>query len=160
MRKVLEALGLSALAWMAFITVRALYGPERLPSRIPTHFDLAGHANGWGSPAMLLALPGVALAVFLLMSWVAHSPQAFNYPVRVTPANRARLETLAVGMIVWIKAELACLFAWIQWDSVGAARHPHHGFPATAMPAALVAIFATIGWHVVGMFRAAPTRPR
>lgn len=160
MRRSLEAIGLCALAWMAAITAQALYGPNRLPARIPTHFNLAGQPNGWSSPAMLLMLPGIAFAVYLLMSLVARWPQAFNYPVRVTPVNRARLEALALGMIAWLKVELACLFAWIQWASIHAARDPHRGFPAAAMPAALVAIFATIGWHITAMLRAAPARPR
>ena len=47
MRKTLEAVGLGALAVLFWDTYRALYGPDPLPDRIPTHFDIAGQPNGW-----------------------------------------------------------------------------------------------------------------
>jgi uncharacterized membrane protein len=153
MRKILESVGLAALALLAWITLRALRGPARLPARIPTHFDLAGHPDAWGSPAMLLLLPAVAAAVYLLISVVARLPGAFNYPVRVTAQNRPRLEALALAMITWLKAELACLFAAIQWFSIQAARDPRRGLPANIMPAILVVVFATIAWYTCAMFR-------
>lgn len=155
MRKALEIVGLCALALLAWITARALYGPAHLPEQIPTHFGINGNPDAWGSSRMLLVLPVVAVAIYLLMSVVSRYPSAFNFPVRVTPANRGRLEAIALDMIAWLKAELACLFAGLQVFVVRAAVHPERGFPAALMPVALVAIFATIGWHAAMIFRAA-----
>jgi uncharacterized membrane protein len=155
MRKILEAISLGALAVLFWITLRTLYGPERLPDRIPTHFDLVGRPNGWGSPSALLLLPLVALAIYLGITLTSRFPAVFHYPVRVTPQNRPRLQALSVRMIVSLKAELMCLFAWIQWSIVGAVRNGSGSLSLALVPVSLVAVFATVGWHLVAMLRAA-----
>ncbi len=152
--KILEMISGVALAALFIATALALYGPVRLPDRIPTHFDVLGRPDAWGSSRMLLLLPVIGAALYLLMSWVARYPSAFNFPVRVTPRNRQRLEGLALGMIAWLKAEVVSLFAWIQWTAIRAARHPGKGFSPLFMPILLVAVFATIIAHVAAMIRA------
>ena len=155
MRKNLEAISLGAVVLLLWITWRALYGPARLPDRIPTHFDFAGQPNGWGSPAMLWLFPAVAVGIYLLITLVARFPATFNYPVQVTAENRPRLEALTLRMIAWMKAEILCLFAWIQWMIVAATRQGHTGLSAALMPVCIVVIFSTVGWHIVAMRRAA-----
>ena len=148
MRKSLEAIGLIALAVLVWITYQALAGPERLPDRIPTHFDMAGNANGWGSPAMLLLLPVVAVGLYLAMTVISRFPMAFHYPVRVTPANLPRVQELTLDMVTWLKTELACLFAVLQWWMIQAARSGDGRLPALLVPGFLVVIFATVGWYM------------
>ena len=154
MRKNLEAVCLGALAVMAWITYQAFHGPNSLPDRIPTHFDLAGNPNGWGSPRTLLLLPVVALGIYLIITVVALFPSAFNYPVRVTASNRARLEELALGMIAWLKVELLCFFTMLQWVIIQAVRNGRGTLSPWVMPPALLVIFGTVGWYIVCMFRA------
>ena len=100
----------------------------------------------------------MALALYLLMTVVARFPSAFNYPVRVTAENRLQLEALALDMILWIKAEVVCLFAWIQWFTIEAARHSHGGLPGAFFPVYLLVLFGTVAWFIVAMRRAAHTR--
>lgn len=154
MRKNLEVVSVVALALLVGITARALYGPVRLPARIPTHFDAAGQVNGWGSPWSLLGLPAIGCALYLLMTLVARFPGSFNFPVRVTAGNRARLEALALNMIAWLKAEILCLFVCIQEMTVESALHGHGNLPVAFVPLSMVVIFATIGVHMVAMMRA------
>src|ERR1017187_4836177 len=80
MRKSLEAIGLIALAVLVWITYQALAGAERLPDRIPTHFDMAGNANGWGSPAMLLLLPVIAAGLYLAINRDIPFPYGISLP--------------------------------------------------------------------------------
>jgi uncharacterized membrane protein len=155
MRKSLEVISLGALAILFWITWSALNGPDRLAARIPTHFDIAGQPNCWGPPSMLLLLPVLAVALYLLITLVARFPSAFNYPVRVTAENRPRLQALALQMIAWLKTELVCLFTWIQGSTIGVARQGHGGLSPALVPVSFAAIFGTIGWHLVAMRRAA-----
>jgi uncharacterized membrane protein len=155
MRKTLEAIGLGALAVLFWVTYRALYGSDPLPDRIPTHFDIAGQPNGWGAPSALWLLPAVAVSLYLIMTLVAQFPSAFNYPVRVTIENRARLQALALSMIVAIKVEMVCLFACIQWSIVDGVRQGRFTLSPALVPLSIVVIFATAGWHIVAIFRAA-----
>jgi uncharacterized membrane protein len=154
MRKNLEAISLAALVLLVWITYRALYGPDPLPARIPIHFDFAGNPNGWGSPSSLPLFPVVALAVYLLITLVARFPSTFNYPVRVTAEYRPRLQELALDMIAWLKAELICLFTWIQWAIVEAARHSHNSLSPVQVAVSVLVIWGTIIWYFVAMRRA------
>jgi uncharacterized membrane protein len=155
MRKTLEAIALAALALSFWITWQALTGPTHLPDKIPTHYDAAGNPNGWDSSSSLLALPLVALVVYLIMTAVSRFPAAFSYPVRVTEDNRARLQSLTLQMVACLKAELLCLFGWIQWIIVESARNGRTSLSPLAMPIVLVAIFGTVGWHIFAIFRTA-----
>jgi uncharacterized membrane protein len=160
MRRNLEIVGIAALAAMLFVALRALYGPTSLPQTIPTHFGIDGQPDGFGSRWSLLSLPTVALALYLLISVVARFPSAFNYPVRVTPANRPRLESLALDMITWLKVEVACVFAWLERITIVAARNEEGSLSPLFMPLALAAIFGTVIWYFLAMRRAArPASP-
>ncbi len=157
MRKTAELLSLAALAALVFITINAFYGPHPLPARIPTHFDLLGHVNGWGSSRSLLFMPIVGVGLYLLLTVVSRFPSTFNYPVKVTELNRAQLESLALNLISWIKAELLVFFAWMEFVMVQAARHPERGFQPYPVLMFLGVLFATIIGHIVAIFRAAKT---
>ena len=154
MRKTIEIAALVALAVLLFIAASALFGPARLTQQIPTHFGIDGRPDGWGSPWSLLSLPIAALLIYLLMTVVARFPAAFNFPVRVTPANRAGLESLALDMISWLKLEVVCLFAWIEHIAVQAARIGQGSISPLFMPITLGVVFATIIWYFVAMRRA------
>ncbi|HSZ16503.1 MAG TPA: DUF1648 domain-containing protein [Terracidiphilus sp.] len=157
MRKTLEIFGLAALAVLVWMTWDALQGVNRLPDRVPTHFDASGTPNAWGSPAGMLLLPVLAAALYLVMSIVVRFPDAFHYPVRVTAQNIARLQTVTLNMVAWLKMELTCLFAVLQWAFIQAARSGNgHLFPMI-LPVFIVVIFGTIGWHLLGIVRAAGT---
>ncbi len=155
MRKSLEVLSLLGLAVLAWLTADALAGQHRLPSRIPTHFGINGQPDGWGSPWMMLALPIAACVLYALMTLVSFYPSAFNYPVRVTPTNRIRLQELALQMIAWLKAEVIWLFVAVQMAALEAARNGQSELSRWLMPATLGVVFGTIIGYVVAMRRSA-----
>lgn len=159
MRKTAEFLAAVALAALFFVTWSALAGPNRLPDRVPTHFDAAGTPNAWGSPGAIILLPVIACAVYLLITVVAFFPQSFNYPVRVTPLNRARLQQITLSMVTWIKAEIVALFATLQWVYVQAARTNDGSLFPRVLPVSLVVIFGTLAIAFAALFRAAASRP-
>lgn len=157
MRKILEAAALVALVALGWITYRALYGLDRLPERVPTHFDAAGNPNGWGSPVMMVILPFMAAAIYLILTMAAQFPGAFHYPVRVTTANLPRMQELTLNLLSWIKVEMVCLFAVLQEVFIQSARSGEgHLFPKV-IPVALVVIFGTVGWHLLAVIRGAST---
>jgi hypothetical protein len=153
MRRALEFVSLLALAAIAWVTFSTLAGPHGFGGRVPTRLDAAGRPVAWGPPWMLLVLPITAVVIYLLMTLVARYPGAFNYPVRVTPANYARLQALALEMIAWLKAEVAWLLAVIQIETVRAARAGHVGLSSLFMPIATGVIFATIIGYIAAMRR-------
>lgn len=158
MKRILETICILLLVALGWITWSALWGPDRLPERVATHFDAAGNANAWGSPIGLALLPALALVIYLGMTLVERFPQTFNYPVRVTAENRARLEALTLEMIGWIKAEMLLLFTAIDGLIVNAMHSGQGRFPAQLMPCFLALILGTTGWYIAAMIRARKPR--
>lgn len=158
MRKSLEAVSLIALAVLVWITWQALNGPTPLLGRVPTHFDASGNANGWGPASALWLLPAVAAALYLGMTLISRFPASFNYPVKLTEENSAQLKGLSMDMLAWVKLEIICLFAYIQWSTIAMASQGHGGLRPALLPISMAAIFGTVGWHIAAMFRAARVR--
>jgi hypothetical protein len=158
MRKTLELAGILALLILVWITWSALNGDNRLPDRVPTHFDAAGNPNGWGPPSGMMLLPIIGGGLYLIMSVVTRFPDAFHYPVRTTPGNIVRLQTLTLDMIAWLKLELACLFLGLQWAYIHSARTGDGRIFPKILPVAIVVVFGTIGWHILAIFRSADER--
>ena len=154
MRKILEAISLTALAILLWITYAALYGPHPLKGPIATHFDFSGRPNAYGPPWMLLILPGVALVLYLLITVVSRNSAVFNYPVRVTRQNQARLQHLALNMIAFLKAETIILFALIQYQTIDSARQLHGSLVQDPMLVGIGLILTTIALHILAMRRA------
>ncbi len=154
MRKLLQAISLIALAILWILSVQALTGPDALPSRIPTHFDIQGNPNAWGSPNGILLLPAIGTAIFLLIGLLSRNPAKFNYPVRVTPQNRDRLYALALQMTESIQAETICLFAVLQYAILHAFRAGHFTLPPVIVPTGVALIIVTTLSHIVAMRRA------
>ncbi len=154
MRKIAEAVALFLVVFIVAATAWAVLGPHPLPDRIPTHFDAAGNPDGWGRPGMLWLVPVMATAIYLLMTWVARFPSAFNFPTRLSAASRPRLEAIALNMIACLKLEVVALFAWIQRQTIAFARQGHGTLPSLFLPLVLIVVFGTIAWHIVAMRRA------
>jgi uncharacterized membrane protein len=154
MRKTLATIGLTVLALQIWGYCSDVFGPNRLPDRIPIHFDIAGHPNGWGSPMSLIFLPILSLALFLLLTAIARLPSMFNYPVGVTEANRDRLQSLTIDLLAWMRTEIICIFAMAQWMSSHLARHPEQATFSFIYLAPVGVIFATVAWYIVAMLQA------
>lgn len=151
MRKILETLTLVALGFLIVVTAIALYGPKPLPDRIPTHFDLAGHPNAWGPASDLAVLPFVAFVLYMFLTIVANYPSLTHHRGQVTPLSRRRMESLALGMIAWIKAEMVGIFVCIQITLIQAARRPDHATSLVGVWILLGALIVTISWYVANL---------
>jgi uncharacterized membrane protein len=159
MRKMMEVVGLGMLAVLYWITYSALSGVDRLPDRIPTHFDIAGQPNGWGSPSILWLLPAVATGVYLLMTILASIRfRRYNLPVPVTESNLPFIQEQTSTMVAWIKIEMICLFTYLQWSIVQAARSAEFRLSPLLIPVSLVVILSTVGWNLVAIIRGAQAR--
>jgi uncharacterized membrane protein len=158
-RKTLEVVGLGMLAVLYWITYAALHGSERLPDRIPTHFDISGQPNAWGPPDFLWFLPAVAAGIYLLMTVLGNIRfRRYNLPVPVTEANLPFIQEQTILMVAWIKCEMLCLFTYLQWSIIQSARDGAFRLSPLLIPVFLVVIFSTVGWCLTTMIRGAKTR--
>jgi uncharacterized membrane protein len=159
MRKTMEVLGLMLVGYLAWITYWALNGPDRLPDRVPTHFDISGQPNAWGSPAILWILPVVGVGLYLLMTALASIQfRSYNLPVRVTEVNLPFIQGKTSEMVAWIKTEILCLFVYIQSGIIHGVRTREFRLSPAIVPAFVLAVFATAGLYLVVIIRGARVR--
>lgn len=150
--EVLSGVGLLVLCGQ---TWNAVNGSHKLPAWIATHFDAAGHVNGWSSPASLWIFVVLAVFFYILLTVISHFPESFNYPVEVTEENCARLESLTLQLLAVLKVELIWMIFGLEWGILRVARSQASSFSPFFALLMVGVILATVGWHVWAQFRAA-----
>jgi uncharacterized membrane protein len=155
----MEVAGLMVLGVLCWITYAALNGTQPLPDRIPTHFDISGNPNAWGSPQILWLLPALGTGLYLLMTLLASIRfRSFNLPVRVTETNIPFIQAKAGEMVAWIKFEVLGLFTFIQWSIIEGAQAGQFHLSLGMIPIFLAAVFATVGVYLAAIIRGARAR--
>ena len=91
---------------------------KSLPSSIPTHFDFFGRPDDYGSPISTIIYPLIAILVVIILEFVGHFPNTWNYPVSVTLENQGRLFFLGMIMISLIKVVVTTMFLYIGLCSI------------------------------------------
>ncbi len=157
MQKYLDAISLAALAALLLFTGFALYGPDRLPDHIPTHFDQLGHADAWTAPSSFEVLPVIAVIVYLVLSVVTAFSWLAKNAAQKNPDGVPGLEAIFLKLITWVKAELIGVFAYIQISSIQAVRRQELASSWLGWWILLTALLVTIVCYVAQMFRAEPS---
>jgi uncharacterized membrane protein len=98
------------------IFVRSVW--SQLPETVPTHFGVGGSPDAWGSRDKLLALPILAVLIFLVLSVVEVFPQTYNYPVSVTAEKLRELYQRGRQLILIVKVIVILSLAFIVYASV------------------------------------------
>lgn len=146
------------LAGLVAVVALAVWQYPRLPERIPTHWDAAGHADGWQtkSPwpfASILLLMG-SIHVILLWLLVGISQAAVRLPARRTEEYRAVRERY---MRVWarffdaMRFAIFLIFFGIVWAGLFGIEHQAQGGVPPGMVLVYVGafgLFAGLLWLI------------
>lgn len=112
---------LESAAWLMLLLslVIAVYGIKTLPETIATHYNAAGEADGYGSPASLLLLPLFTVLPLGIISLVVHfvRPEFWNKPFAVREENAALVYRDLTTMMLLIQAEIAAFILYSQIKS-------------------------------------------
>jgi uncharacterized membrane protein len=141
------ALEATAILGIISLCVLAVVSYSSLPDSIPTHFNLKGQADDWGSKASIFILPGISLLLFTGITILNKFPHIFNYPVKVTGENALRLYTKSVRVVRILKALVVMLFLFIEWQVCRSAENaelPSWFFPAVLIIPVLLPIVMTL----------------
>lgn len=112
---------LEYLGWMMILALwfYTLYMYSELPEIIPTHFNAAGKADGFGKKSSILLLPFIATILYVGLTLLNRYPHVFNYAENVTQENALRLYTTATRTIRYLKVIIVIVFALIVYFTVG-----------------------------------------
>lgn len=131
----------------------ATYAWPQLPDSIPTHFNFAGDADGWGGKGGLFILPAVAGGLYALLTALSFVPHIWNYPVRITEENAERQYKLGRTFVAVLKVELVWTFVAIEWALVAGARAGRMPGGSLMVVAPMVLLGVTITVYFVRAFR-------
>lgn len=120
-----------------------------LPETIPTHYNAAGEADGFGSKVSIIALPVIASLLFIGLTVLNRYPHIFNYPTAITQDNALRLYTLATRMLRYLKMVLVLVFGGIEFMTIQHATGKAAGLGVWFLPLTLVLVFLPLIYFVI-----------
>ena len=124
-----------------------------LPDTIPTHFNAAGEADGFGRKASIVSLPVVASLLYIGLTLLNRVPHSFNFPTPVTQDNALPQYTNATRMIRYLKLILVLVFAGISYQTIQQANGTGEGLGLWFLPLTLVLIFVPLIHFVIKSFQ-------
>src|SRR5262249_24823805 len=119
----------AALQWLSLPIIVLIFGSvwQHLPSRVATHFDLAGKPNGWMTrEENVFVLLGVATAILITATWICS---------RVTEVDATAWGLIALFYIVQ---------GTLIWAGQSIINFNLHGTPVHTGPVLLVGIVAAV----------------
>ena len=139
------------LGWIILLALWALTitNYSSLPDTIPTHFNAAGEADGFGSKVTILSLPVIATLLFIGLTVLNRYPHIFNYPTSITQDNALRQYTLATRMLRYLKLVLVLVFGGIELMTIQHATGKAAGLGVWFLPLTLVLVFIPLIYFVV-----------
>jgi uncharacterized membrane protein len=126
---------------------------SRLPEQIPTHFNAAGEADGFGSRQGIFALPAVATIIYIGMTLINRFPHLYNYPMQVTVENAARLYASATRLIRVLKLSVVIIFGSIVFLTYRSALTEAKGLGSWFLPLVLAVTLLPTLVFIVKAFR-------
>lgn len=118
-QKVLEIVTIALiLCEIVYVAIRY----SRIGDKIPTHFDLAGNPDAWGSKATIFILLAVTIGLYILMTVCVFFPKMWNVPVKVTEQNKGIITKYIINMVLLDKFLIvACFFYMLVCSMEGIA---------------------------------------
>lgn len=146
----LETIGVLGLT-VTFLLLILNYND--LPEIMPGHFNAAGQSDGFGNKAILWALPGAALTLYILMTIVLRYPHVFNYPMEITAENAERQYRNAVMMMRVLKTLLVFVFSYLTYAVIQNGLGKMDGLGVLFLPLSLIPVLGTIGIFIYRGYR-------
>jgi uncharacterized membrane protein len=146
---------LELLGWGVLLALWVWIGTNfsSLPDSIPTHFNAAGEADGFGTKASIIGLPLIATLLYIGLTLLNRFPHIFNFPTPITPNNALSQYTNATRMIRYLKLILVFVFAGISYQTIQQANGTGEGLGLWFLPLTLVLIFVPLIYFVSKSFQ-------
>ncbi len=150
MDQVLELLG-----WGILLALWVWTGTSysNLPDPIPTHFNAAGEADGFGSKASIIGLHVIATLLYVGLTALNRFSHIFNFPTPITQDNALSQYTNATRMIRYLKLILVLVFAGISYQTIQQANGTGEGLGLWFLPLTLGLIFMPLLYFVIKSFQ-------
>jgi hypothetical protein len=125
-----------------------------LPEKVPIHFGLFGHPDGWAPRGAIWLVPAVATFLYMSLTLGQYFGKP-NVPWKITPENRANIYRLTKNLIWWLKLQTTWMIAYVEYAQVQVAMGVQEGLGSWFAPAFLGMIFFTLSLYFYIGHRAA-----
>lgn len=116
------------------------------PDIIPTHFNMAGQVDAYGSKNTLFLLVGISIALCLFIYLISRHPNIGNYITKIHDGNREAQYNMMSTFVRVLNLEISLMFALMQWNIVHSAINKGGGISSltTVIPLGLITISSII----------------
>ncbi len=143
------------IAWVLLFAIWVLIYTNyaNLPETIPTHYNGAGEADGFGGKATILTLPFIASILFIVLTILNKFPHLFNYPTNITHDNAFKLYTNATRLIRYLKLIIVFIFGLIAYKTMQNAKGEADGLGVWFLPLTMGLIFIPLIYFVMNSLK-------
>ncbi len=94
---------------------------DKLPNKIPTHYNGAGEIDGYGSKWTVWFGPFFMVLAYVTLRLVEKHPGSWNTGVTVTRQNKDKVYLVLKDMLVCLKLSIILIFSFLSiWTTTGA----------------------------------------
>jgi len=111
---------------------------DRLPERVPGHYNAFGEVDRWGAKWELLILPSVGVFIIITMQILEKFPEVYNYPKRFNELNAKQFYLHSRKLINQTKNICLLIFSFILFESVSISLGWRSGFGKWFLPIVLI----------------------
>jgi uncharacterized membrane protein len=122
-----KVLNILSYSFLSLLWLTVVYNYTALPETIPTHFNIKGEADAYGSKFSLIILAVVGTVIFTILSYLVNKPHLYNYLTKITEYNAKAQYALASGMIRYLRFAVVLLFTIILILVLDQIKHPGSG---------------------------------
>ena len=103
------------LLGLIFIWTLVAINYSSLPQIIPTHYNLQGQIDDYGSKMTLWILPTIVTLILILFKVLSYYPHKFNYAIKISNDNAERQYKLSLRTLRIIGFNITLLFSFISY---------------------------------------------
>ena len=143
------------IGWLSIFAIWGLTitNYSKLPSIIPTHFNGAGQADGFGGKGNIQILPLVATILYVGLTILNKFPNIFNFPINITKDNALKQYTNATRLIRYLKLIIVIIFGIIAFKTIQNANGKTDGLGIWFLPLTLGLVFIPLTYYIIKSFR-------
>ncbi len=106
----------------------------QLSETIPTHFNASGEADAFGDKLNIWLLPGIGVAMFVLLFVVNKYPHMHNYMVNITEDNALKNYRLSTRIVRFTNLFIMFIFGLIYYSIVESAKSNNSNLDRWILP--------------------------
>ena len=139
-------------AWCLLIStwILSITSYAKLPSIIPTHYGLNGHADGFGHKSTLFLLPGITTAMVILFSVLCKFPHKFNYLTKIDASNAEQQYASALRLMHFLQFFITIIFGYLTYKEIIGAINKHSQLDFWLIP---LLLFGSMGATVYTVYK-------